>query len=228
MDTSILFHAKGLISDLDGTLLDTEPLYFGAYEHVAAQYGKQYSFDIHRNLLGRPEPVALQAFMVGTDLTHVLPDELRKIRDENFHSRLNTVTTLPGAATVCKSFKLAGLPTAIATSSTRDYVNRKMRNNKDLFDYIDVCVCSDDTTMQDKKGKPSPDIYLTAAKELGLDPRDCVAMEDSLIGLMAAKAAGMFTICIPDPRLDLSDVKALGPDIIVSSLDELDMSIFGL
>jgi len=222
-----LFSAKGVVADLDGTLLDTEPLYFRAYAGVAARFGKPYSFeDVHRHILGRAEMAGAHTMKQILELP-ITPEQLLEMRDEIFVQLLKTAKCLPGAMEAMGALKGAGIPMAIATSSCREYLPAKSENNPQLFAVFDKVICGDDAEVKGHS-KPDPAIFLHAAKEIGLAPQHCVAFEDSLAGIKSAKAAGMFTVAIPDPRLDLDEVKAAEPDLILGSLSEFDLAMVGL
>jgi pseudouridine-5'-monophosphatase len=133
---------------------------------------------------------------------------------------------LPGAVAAVHAF--AGrIPVAIATSSTRSYLELKRRNNEALFAGIDAVICGDDAAVKGK-GKPDPAIFLEAARVLGVPPAACAAFEDATAGVCSAKAAGMFVVGIPDPRLDIAEFMAAGPDVVLRSLAEFDAAVVGI
>ena len=79
--------------------------------------------------------------------------------------------------------------------------------------------------MRGKRGKPAPDIVLAAAALLMVDPRRCIAFEDAIAGIEAAKAAGMYVVAIPDPRLTAEEVAAARPDLVLASLADFDVNL---
>jgi pseudouridine-5'-monophosphatase len=221
----------GVVFDLDGTLLDTEPLYFASYAAVCARRcgaaAPAYSFErVHHALLGRPEHVGAAAFarILGLDMA---PEQVIAERDEHFVPRLVDVAPLPGALRVVAGVRAAGVPMAVATSSSREYLALKRRNNEALFapfgEAGERVVCGTDAAMAGRRGKPAPDIFLAAAALLGVEPARCVAFEDAVAGIEAAKAAGMFVVAVPDARLSAEEVAAAKPDLVLSSLEDLDL-----
>lgn len=224
------FSARGVLADLDGTLLDTEPAYYQAYAETAQRLGKPYSDAFHvEHLLGRPEHIGAAAFVreLGVDMT---PEALLALRDEVLLARFPAVTPLAGALRVIAAAKAAGLPTAVATSSMRAYFTLKSSHpdSSALIAHFDHVLCGDDAAMAGKRGKPAPDIFHTAAAAIGVPIEQCVVLEDSIAGVQAGKASGAFVVAIPDPRIPREEIVAAGADIIVSSLAELDLAALGL
>lgn len=218
---------RGVVTDLDGTAIDTEPLYYDAYAAMAAAHGKSYNFEgFHRHILGRAEHAGAETLIRLLDLD-ITPDKLLEERDVHFLRLLPRVRLLPGTLDSMRRLKAAGLKLAVATSSCRSYIDAKMSPHPELAALFDQVVCGDD---DDVKGhsKPEPHIFLHAAATIGIPPEQCVAFEDSLAGIRSAKAAGMFTIAIPDARLDAADVAAADPDVTLRSFEEFQLSMIGL
>jgi len=221
------FRFAGALFDLDGTLLDTEPLYFSSYAAVCERRAKKtYTFEeVHHELLGRPEHVGAAAFarILGLELT---PEEVIAERDEVLVASMPGVRPLPGAVRVADECALLRLPMAIATSSSREYLALKQHNNAALFaPFGERVLCGTDPAMKGKRGKPSPDIFIAAAALIGVAPERCIAFEDAVAGIEAAKAAGCFVIAIPDPRLTADEVAAAKPDIVLKSLEDFDLGM---
>lgn len=78
------------------------------------------------------------------------------------------------------------------------------------------------------QGKPAPDIYLAAARRMGLEPGECLAFEDALAGVRSAKAAGMFVVAVPDHRLDTRPFVEAGADVVLETLSKWDSSVWRL
>jgi pseudouridine-5'-monophosphatase len=224
------FAARGVVFDLDGTLLNTEPLYFASYAAVCARRcgpgAPAYTFErVHHALLGRPEHEGAAAFarILGLDMSAA---QVIAERDEHFLAGLAGVRPMPGALRVVAGVARLGLPMAVATSSSREYLAIKRRENEGLFaPFGDALVCGTDACMAGRRGKPAPDIFLAAAARIGVDAARCVAFEDAVAGIQAAKAAGMFVIAVPDPRLSDAEVAAAGPDLVLRSLEDFDFAL---
>jgi len=213
--------------DLDGTLLDTEPIYFEAYAHVAAKFGHSYSFEkVHTHLLGRAEEEGAHNMIRILGLP-ISAAELLKLRDERFLELLPSARPLPGAVAAMKLLHARGLPMAIATSSFREYLPAKRENNADLFACIDHVTCGDDDGVKGHS-KPDPTIFLHSARQIGVPPEQCLAFEDSLAGIRSAKAAGMYVIAVPDSRLTAEQVREAAPDLVLRSLEDFTLQAVGL
>ena len=115
---------------------------------------------------------------------------------------------MPGVMDALATVYDAGLPIAIASSSSEELIRAVMRR-LGIERYI-TAICSAD---DEAEGKPHPAVYLTAARRLGIPPEECLALEDSPNGVLAAKAAGMYCIAVPDrflagdPRMDEADLR---------------------
>jgi beta-phosphoglucomutase len=209
---------EAVIFDLDGTLLDTEPIYFTAYSQTMSHLGlgKEYTFEEHHiHLLGRSEMEGATRCCgwLGGKLT---PAEFMVERDKFLLDAMRAVKPCPGALEAVKAVISNGLKLAIATSSDRHLLAIKTNEHtKELLDLVPVLISATDPVMNGYRGKPDPAIYFCAASALGVSPANCMAIEDSISGMLSAKAAGMYTIGVPDPRLERAVVEAVGADLLL-------------
>ncbi|KAI9029205.1 HAD-like domain-containing protein [Hyaloraphidium curvatum] len=200
------------IFDLDGTLCDSEPVYFRCYAAAMASLGfsRPYTFEEHHiHLLGRPEleGAKLCSALLGGRVT---PEEFIAERDRILLPALRDVRPCAGAVEAADACSALGMKLAIATSSDRELIAVKSNEHMmPVFDRFPVLVSATDPVMRGKKGKPDPAIYLCAADMLGVPPERCVAIEDSASGMRSARAAGMWTVGVPDPRLDRGEMERL-------------------
>lgn len=185
---------KGAVFDMDGLMIDTEKLYLLYWKKAAADFGYDMK-DEHvyaiRSLARKYSIPMLKSFF-GEDFP---TEEVRARRTEliNAHIEKNGIDLKKGLFELLNWLKDHGVKLAVATATPRERATLYLKkiNALDLFDTV---VCGDMIA----NGKPDPDIYLTAARELDLPPEQCAAFEDSPNGIKAAHAAGCHAIMIPD------------------------------
>ena len=219
---------RALLSDLDGTLLDTEPLYFNAYLATAQHYGREWTPAQHTEfLLGRPQQAGIEKFLevLGLSATATVEDVLRH-RDAILEPAFSTsVELLPGAARAVEACARAGLRCAIVTSSKRALLEMKARRS-DIAAFLcqfELIVCNDDDIVLGMKGKPAPDPYLAAAGALGLLPSQCMVWEDSLAGVQAGKSAGCVVVAVPGAGMPKEVFAEAKPHVSLASLQDFDL-----
>jgi len=196
---------RGVIFDMDGLLLDTERLSRLSFDALAREKEVPDPDFIFPQLVGRSRDDHQMIFArhLPTGLDPVVFDTEWK---EAFQELLaDHVPVKPGAETMLVYLKGRGIPCGLATSSARNkaltYLGRA-----GLLDYFDVLVGGDEIPAS----KPAPDIYLEAARRLGVAPKDVLALEDSDNGVRSAHAAGMQIVQIPDLAQPSAEVLAFG------------------
>ena len=223
-------HILGALFDLDGTLLDTEPLYDEAEQKIINLYGngKPITLDVKQQLLGTPAIINCK-FLTEKYEVKLTPLEFEKLRDELLVEPFRNCKFKKGAKEVVHKCKYnLGLKSAIATGSNRYNFENKVYNlNEWLNEYIDVVVTADDI----KRGKPDPDIFILAAHELGLRPNECIVFEDGLPGVKAAISAGVRIVVAVIEEYQRPSFEQLVYDknktklIILNSLEEFDFTL---
>lgn len=132
--------------------------------------------------------------------------------------RLNELCTeveaCPGAPELVEGLRKACVPMAIATSSRADSVKKKRSKHEKIFESIQEIVTGDDPNVVN--GKPAPDIYLEAAKRLGVHPSECLVFEDALPGARSGKSAGCRVVAVPDSRIEKESFLSVSDEIIDS------------
>ena len=176
--------------DLDGLLLDTEPLHGQAWTQAAAQFGGQLSPSQQRQLRGRRrQDCAAQVtrWLQAAKASPVSSDDLLAVQQPISRQLLAAAPAMPGAEALLRCCSELAIPMALVTSSAEEAVQRKSAPHPWL-ELIQTRVLGDDPELA--QGKPAADPFRLAAARLGVDPVACWALEDSLAGATAALAAG--------------------------------------
>lgn len=206
-----------VIFDLDGVLLDTEPLYTKATEQVVAPFGKKFEWSLKRQLMGRDALSSAQHLVHSLQLP-ISAEEYLALKEPLLCAAFPDAAAMPGAEGLVRGLNQRGVPLAVATSSSSKHYHLKTSKH-DWFRLFDAVVCSDHPRVT--RLKPAPDIFLVAAAELGAAPGQCLVVEDSLAGVTAAHAAGMQVLALVDPN---QDVEAFGAaQRVVQSYAELEL-----
>jgi HAD superfamily hydrolase (TIGR01509 family) len=211
-----------VIFDMDGVLLDTEPIYTEVTNQVTMKYGKVFDWKTKADMIGRPAMDSAQYVVKALDLP-ILPEDYLSQRKVALEQRLASAPAMVGAEAFTRELQRHGIPTAVATSTDTRLFAIKTRLHRAWFSSFDKVVCGDDPRV--KKGKPAPDIFLVTAQELHADPASCVVFEDSPLGLAAALAAGMRVVAVPDPHMDRARYAAA--DFTIGSFQECTLSDLG-
>ncbi len=210
-----------VVFDLDGVLLDTEPLYTRATQEIVDEFGKVFDWSIKGDMIGRGQLDGAEYLVRALDLPITAQEYLRR-RLPKLEVLFPNVAALPGAESLVASLRATGVPMAIATSGERSLTELKLSRHAWLEE-VEVIVCGDDAGI---RPKPAPDIFLVAARRLGAAATRCVVVEDSLAGVAAALSAGMRCIAVPDSNMDAtrySDAHA-----VVRSLTDVTLRMLGL
>lgn len=184
---------EAVLFDMDGLLLDTEAVYTRALLEAAEANGVEMPLEFCHSMIGVPGKeceILIQTFF-GPALSI---DRFRESFRSSVARELEAgLEVKAGVAEILDFLESRGLPTAVATSTGRTTADRHLQQ-AGLLERFKAIVTRDDV----ERGKPSPDIYLEAARRLGVPPDRCIALEDSHNGLRAAHAAGTMAIMVPD------------------------------
>jgi beta-phosphoglucomutase family hydrolase len=204
----------GVIFDMDGVVIDSEGIHLRAFQEVLAPQGVMYTEEEDTRYLGMTDRNAYEAVKGERGLA-LSTEEFLEAKAKAFTRFLGKETKpLPGVLGLVFSLWIRRIPMALATSAGHPTAEVVLRGTGlDLF--FDVVVTGDQVT----RGKPAPDIFLEAARRLGVQPADCIVIEDSQHGVMAAKAAGMRCVAVHSPN---RPQEYTGADMVMSSLTELD------
>lgn len=209
-----------MLFDLDGVLLDTEPLYTDATKTLLEPYGKQFEWSLKREMIGRSDIEGAELLVTRLALP-LTAREYLALYEPLLEQLFAAVPAMPGAQELVQALSSRGVPAAVATSSRQRLFLRKSRPHA-WFQHFGAVVCGDDPAV--KAFKPAPDIFLTAAARLGIAPAECVVVEDSPAGVMAARRAGMQVIALPAP--ELGDPTLHEADFVAASHAEVHAALF--
>jgi HAD superfamily hydrolase (TIGR01509 family) len=197
---------EAVIFDMDGTLIDSESVYIVGMQEAARTLGLELPLSLCHAMVGVPSRECNQMleehYGAGFDLAvfrgHFSTSVQRQMSER--------VPVKSGVVELLDFLALKGLPLAIATSAGRTTAERNL-GRAGLLDRFTALATRDDV----EHAKPAPDVYLEAARRLDVVPQHCVAFEDSSVGVLAAHAAGMRTVMIPDilPPTDEARAKCL-------------------
>jgi HAD superfamily hydrolase (TIGR01509 family) len=175
---------KGLIFDCDGTLVDSMPLHMKAWEHVITSSGGEWNLEFFNSKKGMPEAdiVALYNAQYATALD---PADTVKAKHEYFRSHASEFRPIPHVVDVVRRYRDI-LPMAVVSGGVQEIVGLEL-DVLNIRSFFKVILTADD----DIKPKPAPDIFLEAARRLGVAPEQCQVFEDGDLGLSGARLAGM-------------------------------------
>ena len=208
--------ASAVIFDMDGVLVDGEPLHFAAARDVLAGFGAELTWETYTDWIGEtfdtiwPDIQRRFALPVG-----------RAEYERAFGPRVQEqyerhAVAMPGARDLLGRLHDAGVPLGLATSTKRPRVDPTLAR-LGLARFLSVTVSGDEVS----RGKPDPEIYLAAAARLGVAPERCLVLEDSPAGVASARAAGMRAIGV---RINGGSGRPLdGADRIIESLADFDL-----
>ncbi|KAH9622467.1 hypothetical protein KSS87_007971 [Heliosperma pusillum] len=199
---------SALILDLDGTLLNTEFVLRSVLKEYLASYGKVLITDNEYARVGKTQKESAAAIVKNYDLP-LTPDQWKDAK------------ALPGANRLIQHLHKHRIPCALASNSLRAYIEAKISTHKGWKECFSFIVGSD----QVQSGKPAPDLFLEAAKQLTVNTSNCLVIEDSLVGVKAGKAAGMKVVVVPSETE--ADAAAVA-DLSLNSLLEFQPELWGL
>jgi len=177
-------NARGLIFDLDGTLVDSMPMHYEAWKEVCDGIGVTFTEDTFYELAGVPSDRIFEIIneREGTDFD---PVAMSHLKEETYMRKIEGILTVPAVMEIVNEYH-GKLPMAIGTGSPREH-SWKTVKAKGLDQYFRILVSKDDVS----KGKPDPETFLRCAEAIGVFPQHCQVFEDGDLGLQAAKTAGM-------------------------------------
>ena len=207
---------RAVIFDLDGILADSEPWWNEIDSKLLAEYGVIYRGEYHREVLGVSYRLAVEFYKKAFGLSASIEELMRRRGEIATEFFANRVGLFPSTKRTLERLRDMKVRLAIATSSVSASA-RPFLDRHGLTPFFDVIVTGDEI----ERGKPDPDIYLRAAKKLGIGADACLVIEDALSGIAAGRAAGMRVAAIPDRRfVDARDYEKEA-DYMLGNLSEI-------
>jgi HAD superfamily hydrolase (TIGR01509 family) len=204
-----------VVFDLDGVLIQSEEVWDTVRERFTRERGGRYDAEIQRAMMG----------MSSTEWSHYLhetaglPDSPEQINEAVVQRMLEAyerqLPLIDGAVDAVQRLART-YPLGLASSSNRALIDAVLRTAG-----LESCFAATVSSEEVARGKPAPDVYLEAARRLGVEPTSCAAVEDSHGGIRSAKAAEMRVIAIPNPSYPPDDESLAQADVVLHSLAEL-------
>ena len=208
---------QAIIFDMDGVLIDSEPLHFEVLNDVLAMDGQTLSRAENEEFIGATTEAMWQTLITRRGLVRSM-DDYKERYDQRLLGKLRGPRRpSPGVMALVQHGRELGLCLGVASSSRRLWIEATLRS-LGLSSTFDAVVSGDDV----ERGKPDPRIYLLAAQRLGVEPACCLAIEDSPNGVQSARGAGMAVLGIRTPYT--AHLSLDGALRIVDSLADLDLS----
>jgi HAD superfamily hydrolase (TIGR01509 family) len=211
---------KGILFDLDGVLIDSEPLHEFTLLELSGRFGRRFGQAELMQFKGLPERSVADAIQKSfPDLTHTI-DEVIRLRLELLRSNFHRVQMIEGALEFVQRAKAGGFRLGLTTSAARS-MQRLACETFALSAYFDTVITGEDI----ERGKPDPQPYERTAANLALRPNQCMVVEDAVNGVKSGKAAGCFVVGITT-SFTAQALKAAGADLIVADFDALEAYLF--
>ncbi|AWP27334.1 HAD family phosphatase [Paenibacillus sp. Cedars] len=206
---------QAFIFDMDGVIIDSEPMHFDVDIQVMNYYGSAITHEQLEQYVGMTNP----EMWAAVKEQHNLTPSVSEIIEYQLSNKIEMLTSsemepIDGIRELLAELKARNIPAAIASSSPPVFIKAVLRKF-DLLDHFECVVSGEEV----ERGKPAPDVYLKAAELLGVKPQDCMVLEDARHGVAAAKAAGMKCIGFVNPNSGNQDLSQA--DYVVHAVSEV-------
>ncbi|MGL5831337.1 MAG: HAD family hydrolase [Candidatus Altimarinota bacterium] len=202
-----------VIFDMDGVISDTQRLHTLSELLVLKEFGLDYDAKAFRNrFAGHSDEDIFAQIFKEKKINFGVKDAVEK-KEKILYGKVDEIEAMPGLKDLLEALKNAGVKIGLASGSSKEYI-RTVLEKLDIKRYFQAVVSSDEVEM----GKPAPDVFLKAAELLGVNPSECVVIEDGRAGMLGARAAGIKVIALTDDKSE--DWPA---DWIIGSLTELNV-----
>jgi len=211
---------EAIIFDMDGTLVDTEPFNTEIEKRLFRLNKVEISEEAHQKYLG----IASDAMWLEITEQHQLQIPVSELIEQNhkesyrYLSEVEQIPIMTGLIDLLKKLQARKYPMAVASSSTPEIIDLILKKTN-LKKYFQVILSAEEAG----KSKPEPDVFLLAAEKLGINPANCLVVEDSPNGIKAAKAAGMLCVAYEGPGADPQ--KQTAADAVIQNYSQLERII---
>jgi len=215
---------QAIIFDMDGLMVDTEPLALLSWKKALADYDYEYGKTINERVLGLRRGDSAKVILAAADL-NISPAEILSLKEAYLVEVMDQgIPVMPGLRRLVKQLASRNIPWAVATSSPLGYANIVLEK----IGLIQECqaIASGEEV---EHGKPDPEVYLLAAQRLAIPPGNCFALEDSALGAQAAVTAGMQTAVVPNGHTTGADFSFVDYvfDSLIDVANDLDRLLDG-
>ena len=209
-----------VIFDMDGVLIDSGAHHRAAWRALLEELGVQPAQpDYWRLTIGRPSVEAVP-LLLGRETSWAEAQRLATRKQEHYRRlAAGGPTLVPGVAAFVAELEARSVPRAVATSASRRDVEGLLTHAR-LRDRFEVVVAAEDV----QRGKPDPEVYLLAARRLGVAPEHCLVFEDALVGVQAARRAGMRAIGVSTAHTE-SELRAAGAEHAVKNFERVSWPV---
>ncbi len=210
---------KSIIFDFDGVIINSEPLRYETYKKLFMnEFSVRLPEKMNHSLFGKIQKTTITYFLKKNKLKGDVDELIRKRKDllKKTFSKKENIKLIPGIFQLLKFLKKNNFRMAVASSSNKDYIENILKI-LDIHDYFNVIISGD----MIKKSKPDPEIFIAAANKLNAKKENCLVIEDSINGILAAKKGGMSVIAITS---SFSKEELSLADKVICNLNEIKIS----
>jgi len=211
--------AKAVIWDMDGVIADTAPYHLSAWQEVFQEMGVKFTKEDFRHSFGQRNDTIIRNTL-GEETSQEEIDAISGKKEASFRRRIEqNLKPLPGVIKLITSLKEHGFKIALASSAPIENI-QLLSTGLGIENYFQTIISDKDVT----EGKPSPQGFLLAAQRLGVEPKKCIVIEDSVAGVTAAKRAGMHCLAITNthPRRSLKQAEFIVDTLEAVTANDLE------
>jgi len=212
-------NARAVIWDLDGVIANTTTYHLKAWRETFRKRGVEFNKDNFRHSFGLRNDDIIPVIL-GREMSRKEIDRISYEKEAMFRQLIgNKIKPLPGAIELMKSLAGTGFQQALASSTPRENI-RLVIGSLGIEDYLRCMIAAEDVSL----GKPDPQVFLLAAKRLGVEPGNCIVIEDAVAGVAAARRAGMRCLAVTTthPRASLGEADLIVDSLVEVSVDDME------